>query len=78
MIPEVVRKAFKVAQTEKPGASFIELPENVAEADVEGKAPLRVQAPTAPFPPRRREGFEQAAERALRGAKRPSSWPATA
>src|SRR2546428_5087621 len=27
IVPEVVRKAFKVAQTEKPGASFIEVPE---------------------------------------------------
>lgn len=30
-IPEVVRKAFKLAQTEKPGASFIDFPENIAE-----------------------------------------------
>ena len=28
IIPEVTRKAFKVAQTEKTGASFIEFPEN--------------------------------------------------
>ena len=34
-IPEVVRKAFKVAQMEKPGATIIELPENVAEHEVE-------------------------------------------
>ena len=51
VIPEVLRKAFKVAETEKPGACFVELPENIAEADVEGKTPLTVQAPTAPFPP---------------------------
>ena len=50
VIPEVVRKAFKVAETEKPGASFFELPENVAEAEIEGKAPLKVQAPTPPYP----------------------------
>src|SRR4029450_13409355 len=30
IVPEVVRKAFKLAQTEKPGASFIEMPEKVA------------------------------------------------
>src|SRR3954464_9367259 len=29
--PEIVRKAFKVAQTEKPGAAFIDFPENIAE-----------------------------------------------
>jgi acetolactate synthase-1/2/3 large subunit len=30
-IAEVVRKAFKIAESEKPGACVIELPENVAE-----------------------------------------------
>lgn len=35
--PEVVRKAFKLAQTEKPGAVHIDLPENIAAMPVEGK-----------------------------------------
>jgi len=35
--PEVVRKAFKVAQSEKPGATHIDLPENIAAMAVEGK-----------------------------------------
>lgn len=39
--PEVVRKAFKVAETEKPGAVHIDLPENIAAMPVEGK-PLRI------------------------------------
>ncbi len=30
VIPEIVRKAFKLAQEEKPGATHIELPENIA------------------------------------------------
>jgi len=30
-IPEIVRKAFKVAETEKPGAVLIELPEDLAK-----------------------------------------------
>lgn len=34
--PEIVRKAFKVAQSEKPGAVHIDLPENIAEMAVEG------------------------------------------
>ncbi|MEB3267385.1 MAG: acetolactate synthase large subunit [Leptolyngbya sp.] len=38
--PEIVRKAFKLAQTEKPGAVHIDLPENIAAMAVEGK-PLR-------------------------------------
>ncbi|WP_373525712.1 acetolactate synthase large subunit [Nostoc sp.] len=38
--PEVVRKAFKLSQSEKPGAVHIDLPENIAAMPVEGK-PLR-------------------------------------
>ncbi len=48
-IPEVVRKAFKLAQTEKTGASFIEFPENVAEMEVEDH-PLPVKNPLLPEP----------------------------
>jgi acetolactate synthase-1/2/3 large subunit len=33
-IPEIVRKAFKVAEAEKPGVTVIELPEDIAEDDV--------------------------------------------
>ena len=51
IIPEVVRKAFKQAIAEKPGVSFIDFPENIAGADVEGKEPLRVQAAATPEPP---------------------------
>ena len=42
IVPEVVRKAFKVAQTEKPGATFIDFPENIAEMPVD-KKPIIVQ-----------------------------------
>lgn len=44
-IPEMVRKAFKQAQAEKPGVSFIDLPENIAKMEVEGVSPLAVQEP---------------------------------
>jgi acetolactate synthase-1/2/3 large subunit len=37
IIPEVVRKAFKVAQGQKPGPTHIELPEDVMEARVEAE-----------------------------------------
>ena len=50
-IPEVVRKAFKQAQSEKPGVSFIDLPENIAQTEVLGKAPLEVQHPRQPVAP---------------------------
>ena len=38
IVPEIVRKAFKVAQTEKPGATFIDFPENIAEMKVDKQA----------------------------------------
>ncbi|MGD1864409.1 MAG: acetolactate synthase large subunit [Phormidesmis sp.] len=45
--PEIVRKAFKVAQTEPPGAVHIDLPENIADMPVEG-SPLRADAAAVP------------------------------
>jgi len=36
-IPEMVRKAFKIAEQEKPGVTVLELPEDIAKADVEGE-----------------------------------------
>jgi acetolactate synthase-1/2/3 large subunit len=51
VIAEVVRKAFKVAQEEKPGACHIELPEDVAEGPAEGE-PLRPDRPRRPSPDR--------------------------
>jgi len=43
IIPEVVRKAFKVAQAQKPGATHLELPEDVLAAPLD-VAPLPVRA----------------------------------
>jgi acetolactate synthase I/II/III large subunit len=47
--PEMVRKAFKQAETERPGATFIILPEDVAELEAEGE-PLPVNVPRDPSP----------------------------
>ncbi|MBA3301521.1 MAG: acetolactate synthase large subunit [Thermoleophilaceae bacterium] len=49
IIPEVVRKAFKVAESEKPGATHIELPEDVMAAQVEAE-PLPRRKPVRPEP----------------------------
>jgi len=35
--PEIIRKAFKLAQQEKPGAVHIDLPENIAAMAVDGR-----------------------------------------
>lgn len=52
IIPEIVRKAFKDAQMEKPGGSFIDFPENIAGTQMlVDKLPLRVQSPSSPIPP---------------------------
>ncbi len=59
IIPEVVRKAFKLARSEKPGCSFIDYPENIAGAEVEPLQPLKVQAAEPPVPPP--EKIQQAA-----------------
>lgn len=44
VIPEIVRKAFKIAQTEKLGATHIDFPEDVAKESVESEL-LRPQFP---------------------------------
>ncbi len=70
VIPEAVRKAFKIAQTEKPGATHLELPEDVADSifDEAALRPLAVQAPVMPEPS---PSQVQRAVRAISGAKRP-------
>lgn len=52
VVTEVVRKAFKLAQIEKPGACFIDFPENIAPMPASGE-PLKVQAAGLPYPPER-------------------------
>ena len=49
IVPEVVRKAFKLAHTEKPGATVIELPEDVAKrpVDLAPMRPLGTRRPSA-------------------------------
>jgi acetolactate synthase-1/2/3 large subunit len=50
-IPEIIRKAFKVAETEKPGAVLIELPEDLAHAQTTTKpiAPQKSRRPGADY-----------------------------
>ncbi len=49
IVPEVVRKAFKVAESEKPGATHLELPEDVMAAELDAQ-PLRRRRPVSPEP----------------------------
>ncbi|MFL5822003.1 MAG: acetolactate synthase large subunit [Solirubrobacteraceae bacterium] len=49
IVPEVVRKAFKVAESEKPGATHLELPEDVMARPLDAQ-PLPRRAPVQPEP----------------------------
>src|SRR6202142_2466032 len=40
--PEMIRKAFKLAQTERPGAVYLAVPEDVEKAPVGDLCPVRV------------------------------------
>jgi acetolactate synthase-1/2/3 large subunit len=49
IVPEVVRKAFKVAETEKPGSTHLELPEDVMAEPLDAE-PLARRKPVMPEP----------------------------
>ncbi|GAA2438651.1 acetolactate synthase large subunit [Actinomadura vinacea] len=52
-LPEMVRKAFKTAQTERPGAVYLAIPEDVEKAAVPsglGPLPVNVVRPQEPSP----------------------------
>jgi acetolactate synthase I/II/III large subunit len=49
IIPEVVRKAFALAESEKPGPTHLELPEDVMARPLD-TSPLRRHAPVQPEP----------------------------
>ena len=49
IVPEVVRKAFKVAESEKPGSTHLELPEDVMMRPLEA-SPLPRHTPVQPEP----------------------------
>ncbi len=66
-IPEIVRKAVRIARSEKPGAVLIELPEDVAEHDTDAAPidPVRYRRPMA------NRGTVAAAAERIRAARRP-------
>ncbi|GAA2681990.1 acetolactate synthase large subunit [Nonomuraea recticatena] len=52
-VPEMLRKAFKIAQTERPGAVYLAIPEDVEKAPVPDDArplPVNVVRPVDPSP----------------------------
>ena len=68
-VPEMIRKAFKLAQTERPGAVYLAIPEDVEEmAAPGGLAPLAVNVPRTDEPSR---GQIERAAALLRDARAP-------
>ena len=66
-IPEVIRKAVRLARTEKPGAVLVELPEDIAKLETEG-------VPIEPVRFRRSVPDDKAVDRAweaIKAARRP-------
>ena len=66
-IPEIVRKAVRLARTEKPGAVHIELPEDIAEKDATTE-PLKPQRFRRPVPD---DKIVDQAFEVIKNAKRP-------
>jgi len=66
-VPEIVRKAYRLARIEKPGATHIELPEDVAEQEVDA-SPLEVRRTS--YPQAQAEATLRAAD-IINAAKRP-------
>ncbi len=66
-IPEIVRKAVRLARTEKPGACHIELPEDIAERDATTQ-PIEVRKFRRPVPD---DKIVDRAWEMIRTAKRP-------
>ena len=76
VIPEVVRKAFKVAQAQKPGPTHIELPEDVMAAPVDA---VPLPGPRRPPPAgAERRGAARGREDHPATPSGRSCWPATA
>jgi acetolactate synthase-1/2/3 large subunit len=70
-IPEIVRKAFRVATLEKPGPTHVELPENIAATAVPPDSELRPILPNRPSFPEPTDDAIAEAARLIAGSERP-------
>ena len=74
--PEMIRKAFKLAQTERPGAVYLAVPEDIESAMApEDARPLEVNVPRPDEPSPSQSPVQPPYSRRRRIQ---SSWPATA
>ncbi len=70
-IPEIVRKAFRVAELEKPGPTHIELPENLAAMPPESGDATRPLQPTRTYFPEPTDEAIAHAARLIAASSRP-------
>jgi len=70
-VPEIVRKAFRVAALEKPGPTHIELPENLAAMPPESGDAIQPLAPHQTYFPEPTDEAIQHAARLLASSERP-------
>src|SRR3989337_707464 len=70
-IPEIVRKAFRVATLSKPGPTHIELPEDIAATAVESGDAIRPLAPGRTYLPEPTDEAIDHAARLLAASNRP-------
>jgi acetolactate synthase-1/2/3 large subunit len=69
-IPEIVRKAFRIAELEKPGPTHIELPENRAQMPPESGDRTRPIEPSQTYLPEPTEEAIEHAARLIDGSRR--------
>jgi acetolactate synthase-1/2/3 large subunit len=70
-VPEIMRKAFRVASLEKPGPTHIELPEDLAGATLDPGADLRPLAPSQTYLPEPSNEAVAHAARLIADSERP-------
>ncbi|HYL40621.1 MAG TPA: acetolactate synthase large subunit, partial [Candidatus Binatus sp.] len=70
-IPEIVRKAFRVAELEKPGPTHVELPENLARLVPEGGDAVAPLARGRAYFPEPTDAAIEHAARLVAGSQRP-------
>jgi acetolactate synthase-1/2/3 large subunit len=71
VIPEIMRKAFRVATLSKPGPTHVEFPENIAGTELAADDPIRPLVPGKPYFPEPSHDAIAHAVRLINGAQRP-------
>jgi acetolactate synthase I/II/III large subunit len=71
VIPEIIRKAFRIATLSKPGPTHVELPEDIAGTELEPGDPIRPLVPGRTYFPEPSHASIAHAARLINAAQRP-------